>query len=115
MALVSYETAIAHLKLPPEIAADAATTADLTMKLRQAEARVLAHVKIHLWDPVPEWDETTDPATDQDFAIVQAAVLAVFGYLAADRGDGDPAADRVGPLNRAVVDLLSVVRDPSFA
>jgi len=113
--LVSYDTAVRHLKLPPEIAADAATTADLTMKLRQAEARVLAHVKIHLWDPVPVWDETTDPATDANFAIVQAAVLVVFGYLTADRGDTDPAEARVGPLNPAVVDLLSVVRDPSFA
>src|SRR5262252_7765909 len=76
--LVTYDTAKAHLKLP-----DDAEQADLTLKIASATAMVLKHIQRE----DNNWDTTTDPATDLDFAIVQAAILELTGDLFRFRGD----------------------------
>lgn len=111
--LVTYATAAEHLKLY-ELANDPAVEADVTRKLRQAEALVVTHLKIHLWDPVPAWDENTDPATDRSFALAQAGILMVLENLYRFRG-GDEKDVATGPLTPRVAELLSAIRDPSFA
>ena len=112
-AACTYAVAAEHLKLY-ELASDPAVEADVTRKLRQAEALVVIHLKIHLWDPVPEWDENTDPATDQNFALAQAGILMVLENLWRFRG-GDDTNVAPGPLTPRVVELLNSIRDPSFA
>jgi len=118
--LVSYEAAAIHLKLY-ELKTDPEITADLTRKLIQAEALVLAHLKTHLWDPPPTWDENTDPADDPQFAITQSAILMATANLWRFRGDdenpstaGNPLAGN-GAIDARVIGILASLRDPSFA
>lgn len=112
--LVTYAVAAQHLKLY-ELYADPEITADVTRKLRQAEALVIAHLKTHLWTTPPTWDENTDPEDDQAFALAQSAILMVLSNLWRFRGDDANTPAGNGPLTPRVVELLSSLRDPSFA
>jgi hypothetical protein len=82
---------------------------DLRLKMAQAEAIVLQHIK---YAASPEWDETSDPETDRDFAIIQAATLKVLGNLYRFRGDDEKPGN---PLSEDVILMLSQHRDPSLA
>ena len=82
---------------------------DLMLKALQAEAIVLQHLKRA---GVPPWDETSDPATDADFAVVQAATLRVLQNLYRFRGDDAPSPS---PMSPDVIDMLSMMRDPTLS
>jgi len=114
MALVDYAAAAQHLKLY-ELAADPDVEADVRRKLTQAEALVLTHLKTHLWEVPPVWDETTDPESDFAFALAQSAVLMVLSNLWRFRGDDENTSSGNGPLTPRVAELLSQLRDPSMA
>lgn len=81
--------------------------ADLTLKMEQASALVLIHIK-----RAAEWDVDSDPSDDPEFAVVQAAVLRVLGNLYRFRGDDEKS---VSPISEDVVSMLSMLRDPSLA
>lgn len=84
---------------------------DLRLKTLQAEAIVLQHLKGN--NGSPDWDETTDPAVDTDFAIVQAATLKVLQNIYRFRGDDEKPSP--SPMSPDVVDMLSMMRDPTLA
>lgn len=111
MALVSLEQAQRHLRLSVTAAASPLSDeeADVSLKIEQATALVLNHLKR---EPTG-WDVTTDPATDHEFAAVQAAILEVLGSLYGHRGDDNTVTD--GPLSTRVIMMLSLLRDPALA
>jgi hypothetical protein len=106
MALVTYDQAVAHLKQNGVLDVSPAD-ADLALKLEQASALVLLHLK-----RPGEWSEDTLPSDDPEFAIVQAAVLRVLGNLYRFRGDDEVS---VAPVSADVVSMLSMLRDPACA
>jgi hypothetical protein len=103
MALMALEDAIRTLKLqdadPDE--------QDLALKLMQAEALVMNHIK----RPDHGWTIDTDPETDHEFGIVQAAILKVVVNLDKFRGDDEKPHD---PLE-GVTAMLGPLRDPALA
>jgi hypothetical protein len=119
--LIDYTMAAQHLKLY-ELASDPEIQADVERKMAQADAIVMTHLKTHLWETPPTWDETTDPETDFQYALAQSAVLLVLSNLWRFRGDdeqassaGGPMPASAGPLSPRVAELLAQIRDPSFA
>lgn len=114
MALVSLETALAHLRLTVEEGSPTNPYAeDVQQKLNVATAIVLIHIKRQNYD---EWSEETDPASDPEFAIVQGAILKVLGNLHRFRGDDSQIPGAVeGPMTKDIVDMLSPLRMPSLA
>lgn len=112
-ALVDIETAMRHLKLTVEEITPNPYQDDVQLKLTQATALVLMHIKRHEY---ADWSETTDPATEPEFAIVQAAILKVLSNLWRFRGDDDQQQNvQQGPLTPDVVLMLSGLRPPSIA
>lgn len=105
MALITVTQAAAHLKAN---IADPLFVEEIAPKLDQATAIVIRYIK----RPDHGWTVNTDPSTDLEFAIVQAAILKVLGNLYMFRGDDQPQSD---PLSPDVVSVLSMVRDPSLA
>lgn len=107
MALVSYALAKRHLRLP-----DDEDKADVLLKTEMASAIVLKFIGREAADS-PAWDEDTDPASDSDFAIVQANILKVLGNLW--RWRGDDQAQPGGPLTQEIRDCLLLVKDHTIA
>ncbi len=101
MALVTYAQAKAHLRLPGDD-----EQADVELKLAQAQGIVLAHLKVNE-------DDSGFPASENEAAVVQAAILKVLGHLWRARGDEDKPI--VGPLTDDVIRMLSMHRDPALA
>lgn len=107
MALITYEQAVKHLKqegvldVSPE-------DADLTLKIEQASALVITHLK-----RPGEWDVDSDPESDPEFAIVQAMTLKVLSHLYRYRGDDDDNEPSIEDLFRKM--SSSMLRDPSLA
>lgn len=106
MALVSLETAKAHLR---ETAHD--IDADLDLKLEAAEAIVLGYIarpSDEDWTAtIAGWTEATVPAP------VRMAILIMVADLWRDRGDEDPnlrqrSAQELGDLPQEVSALLKV-------
>jgi hypothetical protein len=114
MAIVSLETAMAHLHL--NLDGDGSPNpyeSDVQLKLHQATAIVLMHIKRHEY---ADWSEDTDPATDPEYALASAAILKVLGNLWKFRGDDAQTPGAVeGPLTPDIVLLLSGMRDPTIA
>ena len=110
--LVTYDTAADHLKLG-DLKTDPETQTAVLRYLAEAQGLVLRHIKFIQRDP--PWTDATDPAVDGDFAIVQAAILTVLGNVWRFRGDDETSAAGNGPLTPRVAELLSQLRDPSFA
>jgi len=106
MALISYDQAVRHLRQTGVMDGSPADE-DLTLKIQQASALV----QIYLKRPA-EWDVSSRPEDDPEFAVVQAAVLKVLGNLYRFRGDDEKP---VSPLSEDVVALLSMLRDPTLA
>jgi hypothetical protein len=112
--LIDYTTAARHLKLY-DLASDPDVEAEVRQMMADAHALVMTHIKAHLWETPPVWDETTDPATDFQFALARTAELTVLANFWRFRGDDENTAAGNGPLTPRVAELLSQVRDPSFA
>lgn len=109
-AIVTYKQATTHLGLGDE------ENATVRAKLNQATSLVLTYIdrRDH------EWDQNTDPRTDHDFSIVQAAILAQLGELYRFRGDDDndgPAmsVEDSNYLSPRVRRMLYPLRPPSLA
>ena len=79
--LVSFAQATAHLKLATDDAERERD--DIEAKLQQATALILIHIERE----DNEWTGATDPTTDLEFALVQAAILELFGEIYRFRGD----------------------------
>jgi len=109
-ALVSYAQAKLHLRLP-----DDREQVAVEEKTQQATALVLTHIGRE----VNEWTDTTDPKTDLEFALVQAAILETLGDLWRFRGDDadqKPEDPNAGAWLRANVRRkLHPLRRPSLA
>lgn len=109
MALITYEQACRHLKIDSTVSSPPSDQQlDIELKMDQATAFVLNHIK--RLDAL--WSTDSSPSEDPEFAIVQAAVLKVLKNL--DRFRGDDAPDS-GPLTDEIVNMLSMLRDPSLA
>ena len=80
---------------------------DLLAKMESATALVLIHLKRQ-----GEWTVDTDPETDLEFAVVQAAILKVLGNLYRFRGDDEKTPN---PVDDSVVAMLSMHRDGALA
>lgn len=106
MALITYDVAVRHLKQEGvlDVSPD---DADVTLKIEQASAIVLIHLK-----RPGEWDEDSRPEDDPEFAIVQALVLKVLTWLYRYRGDDDTAPGLETILNPMTTGML---RDPELA
>ena len=109
-ALVSYEMAKAHLRLPDDSEED-----DVRVKMGQATALVITYIK----RPSHGWTPDTDPDTDHEFAIVQAAILKVLTDFYRDRGDEEVDARfeewTSVNLRPDVRRMLNMLRDPALA
>ena len=105
-ALVTYDMAVRHLKQEGVLDGSPEDT-DLNAKIVTASAIVIVHLK-----RPAEWDLQSDPITDDEFAIVQAAVLKVLGNLYRFRGDDEKTPN---PVDDSVVSMLSMLRDPAMA
>jgi hypothetical protein len=110
MALVPIEMAVRHLK------GDDYDQVDVEMKLEQASAMCLNYIEREADEQSPAWTAQTNPFTDPEFAILQAAILRMFMHLWRWRGD-----DEKTPLRSAydlpddVASLLRLLKDPSLA
>ena len=109
MALITYDTAIRHLKQEGvlDVGSPVVEDTDVVMKMEQASAIV----QIHLKRP-GEWDVESIPGDDPEFAIVQALTLKVLTWLYRYRGDDDSAPGLDTILNPMTTGLL---RDPEIA
>lgn len=110
MALITYEVACRHLKQEGvlfDAGSPAIEDADVLLKMEQASAIVLHHLK-----RPAEWDVASRPDDDPEFAIVQALVLKVLMWLYRYRGDDDEAPGLETILNPMTVGML---RDPEFS
>lgn len=108
MTLITTDMAIGHLRYTPE------DLFDLERKMASASALVMTYLKRpELLTDSPAWTVQTDPSTDAEFAIVQAAILEVLANMYQHRGDGDTHVD--GPLTQRVKNALSMLRDPALA
>lgn len=106
MALIAYDVAVRHL-LQQGVLDGSPEESDLALKMEQATAIVLIHLKRH-----GEWDANSNPSDDPEFAIVQALVLKVLAWLYRYRGDDDNAPGLDTILNHATTGML---RDPEIA
>ncbi len=106
MALVTFDAALNHLRQQGALSTSPPDD-DLTLKIEQASALVLVHVK-----RPAEWDIDSDPTQDPEFAIVQAAVFKVLGNLYRFRGDDEKP---MNPVGEDVIAMLSMLRDPALA
>lgn len=110
MVLITYALAVRHLKqdgvLPIDVS-PAEENVDVAAKIEQASAIVLQHLKRE-----GEWDETTDPADDPEFAWVQALTLRVLSWLYRFRGDGSDETSLEDIFRKSGSSML---RDPSLA
>lgn len=85
---------------------------DYTLMLTQAQALVLDYVKQQYDD---DWADTVDAWTDATVPDqVAVAILLMFGWLDAHRGD-DTATLEMGQLPMPVVATLWRLRDPGMA
>jgi hypothetical protein len=109
MALITYSVAVRHLKQEGvlDIGSPDEDDADVALKIEQASAIVLIHLKRQ-----GEWEVATNPADDPEFAIVQALVLKVLTWLYRYRGDDDQAPGLDTILNPMTTGML---RDPELA
>lgn len=109
MALISYTVAVRHLKQNGvlDVGSPVEEDADVLMKMEQASAIVLIHLK-----RAGEWDSATRADDDPEFAIVQALVLKVLTWLYRYRGDDDTAPGLDTILNPMTTGML---RDPELA
>jgi inactivated superfamily I helicase len=110
MALITFEAAVNHLRQNGVVVAaspEEPAAADLLLKMEQASALVVAHLK-----RPAEWAVDDRPEDDPEFAIVQAAVLKVLGNLYRVRGDDEQSP---APVSADVVSMLSLHRDPTLA
>lgn len=107
MALVSLPDAKTHLRITvDEFDAEVGDT------LERANAVVLTYIQ----DQADAgWSATTDPASDQKYAVVKAAILEVLANLWRHRGDADEPVP--GPYTDRVKDMLYAagLRVPSLA
>lgn len=112
MALISYEQAAGHLRLPVDGGDE--YVADVTAKMEQATALVLKYAKIDDAE-LSElgWTEDTDASTDARFAVIQAAIFEVLANLFSDRGDRERPS--VGPITPRLINMLSMWRSPTIA
>ena len=92
---------------------------DLVMsKALHASALVLRRIAGYVLREQPTWDDTTDPATDPVFAMVQAAVLAQTCALYRFRGDDEGRDVNPGnmyDLDPMVVRIVALIEDPTCA
>jgi len=117
MALITWDMARLELGLSGD------DQQDLVMrKAEQATAIVLNRIAGYMARPRVNplvWDETTDPATDPVFAMVQAAILAQTCALYRFRGD-DEGREKPDPILRydldpIVVRIVAQIEDPTCA
>lgn len=112
MALITYKQAKDHLHLTTDDAKK-----DVLLKMEHATAIVLDYIDRLATAASPDWTDATDPASDRDFALVQAAILIVLGDLYRFRGDDDERdtdAVTVGYINPRAVRILHRLRTPAL-
>lgn len=107
-ALITLDQAKLQCRIPPD---DDTFDEELTVKLTQASAIVTDYLSEYITEMgSPAWDVDTDPTTDPQFALVQAAIFEVVVNLWRHRGDESPD----GPLTTRVVNLLRSLKTPAF-
>lgn len=111
MGLISVDLAARHLKT------DDFDSGDVETKIEQATAICLNYIERRTDDSSPAWSADTNPSTDPDFAILQAAILRMFLHLWRWRGDDDkpPTADKPFDLPEDVASLLRLLKDQTLA
>jgi hypothetical protein len=106
MALITYDMAVRHL-LQQGVLDSSPEDADLALKIEQASAMVLVYIK-----RPGEWNVETSAEDDPEFALVQALVLRVLGWLYRYRGDDDNAPGIETILN---IETTGMLRDRVIA
>lgn len=106
MALISTEMARRQLRIAPD---DQTFDDELEYLIPQATGIVTDYLADFFTDlGSPGWDVDTDPDTVPQFAIVQAAVLAVLANLWRHRGDENAP----GPMTERVEQMLRGLHVP---
>lgn len=111
-ALVTYAQVKNHLKLT-----DDNEKAVLQLLMEQATQLVLLRLERDAADS-PAWDDATDPTTDAEFSLAQAAILIEVADLWRRRGDDadTPLEDRDrGRLSPRAERIASILRGPTVA
>jgi hypothetical protein len=116
-ALITLQQAIRHVKAPFE--ADALPESgveELELLMEQATALCLAYTERAVDDQSPPWTSATSPATDAEFAMLQAGILRMLMHLWRWRGD-DEKAPAWSPydLPADVTMILRILKDPTLA
>jgi hypothetical protein len=106
MALITYDMAVRHLR-QQGVLDTSPEDPDLALKMEQASAMVLLHIK-----RPGEWDVTTSAEDDPEFAMVQALVLRVLGWLYRFNGDDENAPSIDTILN---LETTGILRDRVIA
>lgn len=100
MALMTYAAAVRHLK-QEGVLDGSPEDADVRMKMEQASAYVLTYLQ-----RPAEWDETSDPDADPEFAIALALAMRVLTWLYRYRGDDPDAPGLESILNLTTCGML---------
>lgn len=116
MPLITIAEADAHLRLDLEndggspLTYTDARTANVQMKMTQAEAIILDYLKR---DEFPDPDDSPQVWTESDVSVVRASILLLLSALF-DDAQGRTVADYMRP-DGTIPLLLKRLRDPAFA
>lgn len=113
-ALISFALARAQTKAPFDEQSDPDGAAELNRMRVQATAICMNYIEREPEDQSPAWTAATDPTTDTEFSIVQAAILRMLMHLWRWRGD-DEKTPKWSPhdLPPDVTMLLRLVKAPT--
>jgi len=115
MALITLAMAIQQCRAPFTEQSPGPEVAELRRMMESATAICLSFIERTAEDESPAWTDATNPATDQEFSILQAAILKMTAHLWRWRGDDEktPAWSRYN-LPDDVEMLLNLLRDPTL-
>jgi hypothetical protein len=113
MALVTFVQAARHVRAPFGEYDEGAD--ELRSMIEQASAICLNYIEREADEESPAWTSATDPATDSEFAILQAAILRMVAHLWRWRGDDEKTPSvSAHDLPNDVALMLRLLKDPTL-
>lgn len=115
-ALITLRMAITHCRAPFDESGDPDAIDEMNRLRNSATAICLSFIERDADDQSPAWTDATNPETDHEFSILQAAILRMLLHLWRWRGD-DEKAPKWSKYNLPddVEMLLNLIKDPTIA